>query len=382
MRTVPFGIIGCGLMGREFASAAARWCHLKADVPRPEIIAVCDVNPENAKWFERIPQVRHVFTDYHDLLALSEVEAVYIAVPHSLHQQIFVDAIAAGKHLMGEKPFGMDAAQNAAILDALKRHPGVFARCSSEFPFFPAMQLLIRWMREERFGRVLEIRAGFHHSSDMDLKKPINWKRMASVNGEYGCMGDLGIHTQHVPFRMGFVPLNVCAKLHKFVSERPDGKGGTAACDTWDNATLICDTKDSDCNPFAMYLETKRMAPGCTDTWYFEIDGLTASARFTSANPNIFSYTTDWGREQAWAHLNVGYKPAIPTVTGPIFEFGFTDAILQMWATFMLELAGRPVEFGCCTPGETRLSHALQTAALRSHRNGTIEPIETRIKEE
>ena len=95
-----------------------------------------------------------------------------------------------------------------AILAALAEHPQVFARCSSEFPFFPAMQLLIRWIREERFGRILEIKAGFCHSSDMDVNKPINWKRKAAINGEYGCLGDLGIHTEHVPFRMGFIPQN------------------------------------------------------------------------------------------------------------------------------------------------------------------------------
>ncbi|HBP37618.1 MAG TPA: gfo/Idh/MocA family oxidoreductase, partial [Clostridiales bacterium] len=310
MRTYRFGIIGCGLMGREFASAAARWGHLSIDVARPEIIAVCDVNPDNTAWFSRnVPGLRHVFSDYHDLLALSEVDAVYIAVPHNLHERIYVDAINAGKHLMGEKPFGMDQEQSQAILAALDRNPGVFARCSSEFPYYPAMQLLIRWIREERFGRILEIKAGFCHSSDMDVNKPINWKRKVAVNGEYGCMGDLGIHTQHVPFRMGFLPRNVYARLDKFITVRPDGKGGQAACDTWDNATLVCETAGPDNLPFTMYLETKRMAPGCTDNFYFEIYGLKASAKFTSANPGLFTYTVDWGKEQAWAGLNVGYKP-------------------------------------------------------------------------
>jgi len=237
------------------------------------------------------------------------------------------------------------------------------------------MQLLIRWIREERFGRILEIKAGFNHSSDMDMQKPINWKRRAAVNGEYGCLGDLGIHTQHVPFRLGFVPHNVCAKLDKFVTERPDGKGGMAVCDTWDNATLICDTAGPDGQPFTMYLETKRMAPGCTDNWYFEIYGLKASAKFTSASPNNFTYTADWGKEQAWASVNVGYKTMIPTITGPIFEFGFTDAILQMWAAFMAELEGREVPFGCFRPEESRLSHTLQTAALLSKAEQRIVPL-------
>lgn len=37
MKKVRFGIIGCGLMGKEFASAAARWCHLTADIAKPEM---------------------------------------------------------------------------------------------------------------------------------------------------------------------------------------------------------------------------------------------------------------------------------------------------------------------------------------------------------
>ena len=44
-RVIKFGVIGCGLMGREFASAAARWFHLTDTKARPEIVAVCDLNP-------------------------------------------------------------------------------------------------------------------------------------------------------------------------------------------------------------------------------------------------------------------------------------------------------------------------------------------------
>jgi hypothetical protein len=53
----------------------------------------------------------------------------------------------------------------------------------------------------------------------MDLTKPINWKRTIEINGEYGCMGDLGIHTQHVPFRMGWIPKNVYAVLSDICKE-------------------------------------------------------------------------------------------------------------------------------------------------------------------
>ena len=367
-KNVRFGIIGCGLMGREFASAAARWQHFTEEIPQPQLIAVCDVNPSGRKWFtNHVPTVQYEYDDYRELLKNPEVEAVYCAVPHHLHEEIYVAVIESGKHLMGAKPFGIDQAANDHILEALQEHPEVFARCASEFPYFPAMQVMLSWIREEKFGRILEIKAGFNHSSDMDTKKPINWKRQACYNGAYGCIGDLGIHTQHVPFRMGFLPRNVYASLRKYINQRPDGKGGTAACDTWDNAVLFCEAVDKRGETVPMTLETKRMSPGDTNNWYFEIYGMEASAKFTSSKPDIFTFTQSWGKEQAWADIHIGYKPMLPTITGPIFEFGFTDAILQMWGAYMKELDGRQVSFGCFTPEETALSHRLSTAALRSY---------------
>ncbi len=376
-KKVRFGIIGLGLMGREFGSAIARWCHLLSDGPVPVLAGVCDSNPKAHGWFtDAVPGLSIVTTNYHDLLGSSEIDAVYCAVPHNLHEKMYVDIIRAGKHFMGEKPFGIDQKANTAILAALAEKPGLFVRCSSEFPYFPAVQRMISWIREGRFGRIMEVRAGFNHSSDMDVTKPINWKRVVEICGEYGCLGDLGIHTQHVPFRVGWIPRTVYASLSKIVTTRPDGKGGTAPCRTWDNATLCCSVTHQEGYEFPMYLETKRMAPGMTNTWYIEVDGLAASAKFTSRDPKTFYYLLSGEKEQPWCRLDLGYTPAVPGITGGIFEFGFPDAILQMWAAFLLEMeSGTPPVFGCFTPEETRLSHALQTAALRSNQKKSVEPV-------
>ena len=376
MEKVRFGLIGCGLMAREFASAAARWCHFTVDVPRPEIIGICSPVEAETVWFKKnFPSIKYVTADYRDLLAADDIDAIYCAVPHNLHEKFYVDTINSGKALLGEKPFGIDRAANRNILKAIEEHPDVFVRCTSEFPYYPAMQIIINWIREGKFGRIIEVHAGFNHSSDCDLNKPINWKRQVKFNGEYGCLGDLGIHTQHVPFRMGFIPKTVYAQMDNLVKERPDGKGGMAPCDTFDNATLVCTCEDRDGNEFPMTLETKRMSPGSTNRWFFEIYGLECSAKFSSDDANSFCYTTSWGKEQAWSRIVVGYKPMIPTITGPIFEFGFVDAIQQMLGAFMLELTGHEVPFGLFTPEETRISHELSTAALRSHYNKTVEKV-------
>lgn len=377
-KKIPFGIIGLGLMGREFASATARWCHVMTEGLIPEIVGICDPNVQTYQWFrEFFPTIKIVTQDYRDLLASQEIEAIYCAVPHHLHEQIYIDVIQAKKHLMGEKPFGIDQAANTHILQTLDANRDVFVRCSSEFPYFPGAQRMIQWIREQRFGRIIEVKAGFNHSSDLDLTKALNWKRMIEYNGEYGCLGDLGIHTQHIPFRVGWIPRHVYAVLSDIVTKRPDGKGGIAPCRTYDNATLICDVVDKEGVSFPMYLETKRLEPGATNTWYIEVYGLKASAKFNTRNPKSFYFLETGGKEQAWSRVDLGYASAFQGITGSIFEFGFPDAILQMWATFLQELEGKtePI-FGCFRPEETRLSHALQTAALHAHTYKRVDPVQ------
>lgn len=361
-------------MGREFASAVARWAHLPDMDVRPEIVAVCDTQESARKWFtDNFASIRLSTADYKELLANPDVDAVYCAVPHNLHEQFYGDVIRAGKHLMGEKPFGIDKAANDALMACIRDHPEVFVRCSSEYPFIPAMQRLCDMLDRDEYGEIIEVHTGFLHSSDMDPNKPINWKRIGKFNGEYGCLGDLGMHVCHVPFKAGFKPLNVRAIMSDLIPERPDGKGGMVPCDTWDNATLFIEAQNPRTGKsFPWTIKTFRIAPGEKDTWYCEIYGMKKSALYTSKNTNlirIMDYTK--GGEQIWQHIDMGHETAFKSITGPIFEFGFSDSILQMWAAFLYELVhGKPLKkfAGCVTPEEVALSHTLFTAALISQK--------------
>ena len=367
-QTVNFGVIGCGLMGREFASASLRWLHLLGDIPRPAIIAACDTNQSNLDWFRRDSDTKYFYNDYQEMLKNPEIEAVYAAVPHHLHAKVYGDVIRAGKHLIGEKPFGLDLDAFHEIERAMAEHPEVLVRCSSEFPFYPAVQKMVEWYKSGAFGQIIEAKFAIKHSSDMDLTKPINWKRTLSANGEYGCMGDLGIHTQHLPFRLGIRPVRVSAQLANIAKTRPDKDGNQVPCETWDNAILLCDGVDEQGDEFPLTFEMKRMAPGCTNTVEYELYGMNLSAKFSSDDPNAIHFTKNDGREQAWSRLVVGSKPAFPTITGSIFEFGFSDSLLQMFAAFVCEMRGLSCPFACFKPEEAKLSHRVLTAALVSQK--------------
>ena len=371
-KTVRFGIIGLGLMGREFASNAARWNHLIDQPLQPEIVAICDTNPALFSWYaDSLASIAQQTTDYRQLLGNPHVEAVFCAVPHHLHEEIYCAILQAGKHLMGEKPFGIDRQANARILQAVQENPDCFVRCTSEFPFIPAVQRICDRLQAGQFGRIIEANAGFLHSSDLDPNKPINWKRRIETNGEYGCMGDLGMHVCHVPFRAGWQITNVRAVLSNIVRERPDKNGNRVPCETWDNATLLCEARENTAaaDTFPLTLKMQRIAPGEKNTWYLEISGTRGAARFSTKNPKLLKTLDYNGAEQAWQSIDMGNETAYPTHTGAIFEFGFSDSILQMWAAFMAELSGtKPLKpfARCVTPQETAMSHALFTAALRS----------------
>ncbi|OPZ72582.1 MAG: Inositol 2-dehydrogenase [bacterium ADurb.Bin478] len=374
MKTVKFGMIGLGLMGKEFAGCVARWGHLMDFPLQPEIIAVCDAEPALFPWYaEHFPTLRQQTTSYRALLQNPEVEVVYCAVPHHLHEEIYTAALQAGKHLMAEKPFGMDQKANERIMHVVRQHPDCFVRCTSQFPFFPAVQRICAMLEAGRFGRIIEVNAGFQHSSDLDPDKPINWKRQVEKNGEYGCMGDLGLHVCHVPFRAGWRFYNVRAILSDIVSERPDGRGNRVPCRTWDNATLFCEAADADSGDlcFPLTLKMQRIAPGEKNTWSLEILGTRAAARFSTKHPKTLQILEYAGGEQVWQQIDMGYETAFRTHTGSIFEFGFSDAILQMWAAFLYELHHqKPLKkfAGCLTPQEAAFSHVLFTAALESQR--------------
>jgi predicted dehydrogenase len=125
--------------------------------------------------------------------------------------------------------------------------------------------------------------------------------------------------------------------------------------------------------PFSIQYETKRMAPGQTNTWFIEIYGTKGSARYSTHEPKAFYTLETSGREQGWTRTDIGPDSFMKSISGSIFESGFSDSILQMLAAFLWEFKkdGTIHPFPAGHPEETHWSHLIMTAAIESHRTGT-----------
>ncbi|MFC1606413.1 Gfo/Idh/MocA family protein [Candidatus Latescibacterota bacterium] len=99
MKPVRLGIIGCGIAAREL-----HWPALKEMKDRFEIRMVCNHTKAKAQTFAGMVGGVPFVTDYHELLASEDIDAVSIILPFELNRQVTEDALKAGKHVMIEKP--------------------------------------------------------------------------------------------------------------------------------------------------------------------------------------------------------------------------------------------------------------------------------------
>ena len=89
---VRVGIIGGGLMGRELAAVCGRWDLLVDHPARPRVVAVADPSPAAREWFDRVDTVTLATDDWRHLVEDDGIDVLYIAVPHQLHEEIYVAA--------------------------------------------------------------------------------------------------------------------------------------------------------------------------------------------------------------------------------------------------------------------------------------------------
>lgn len=153
MASVNWGIIGAGAIAKAFA------CGIKGS-KTGKLLAVASRDQAKAEAFMREHGGTRAYGSYDALLADKDVQAVYIATPHPMHAQWAIKAAEAGKHVLVEKPAGVNAAQVMAMVDACQAH-GVLFMEAFMYRCHPQTLKLIEILREKTIGEVRLIQASF-----------------------------------------------------------------------------------------------------------------------------------------------------------------------------------------------------------------------------
>ncbi len=181
MDKVRVGIIGAGFV----ANIHALGLH---DARDAELVAVAARTPGNAARFAAAHDIPHAFDNYRELLARPDIDAVTVAVPNYMHEEVVTAAARAGKHIMCEKPFARTI-QEAERMLAEVRAAGVRLVYGEMLCFAPKYVRARKLISEGAFGRVFLIRQSEQHDGP---HSPWFWD--VNLSGG-GVLLDMGCHS-------------------------------------------------------------------------------------------------------------------------------------------------------------------------------------------
>ncbi len=151
MDRIRYGVIGLGFFGEKHAEVLS-------DMPGVELGAVCTRRPERLKEIARRFNVPKTYTDYRELLADREIDAVSLVTHVNDHRKIAVEVIGSGKHLFLEKPMAGNVEDCDAIVEAVKSAKGLFM-VGHICRFDTRVSLAKAAIEKGRIGRIVSLHA-------------------------------------------------------------------------------------------------------------------------------------------------------------------------------------------------------------------------------
>lgn len=213
------GIVGCGRVTNMF--------HLKAieKVEGMEVIAVSDYNPERMEHVRARSRAKRGYLDYSDLLVDPDVEAVVVNTPPSLHEDMVIHALEAGKHVICEKPLARSV-KSCLNIKHLQEDTGLVVLPAHNYVFTPCLNTVQDLVHRGTIGDVANLHATFENNlgaykSKDDFRLKI----------EFGLVEDLLPHILSV--------INTLAGTTEAVV---DARGWKKSNDVIDNLKLLLET--------------------------------------------------------------------------------------------------------------------------------------------
>ena len=227
--------LGVGMVGYAFMGAAHsqgwRTVGRVFDLPRrPVLAAVCGRDGQAVRAAADRLGWAAAETDWRALIARDDVDLVDICTPGDSHAEIALAALAAGKHVLCEKPLANTVEEAEAMTEAAEAAAarGQVAMVGFNYRRVPATSLARKMVAEGRLGALRHVRVTYLQDWLVDPQFPLTWRLRKETAGS-GALGDLGAHIVDLAqYMVGEPVVGVSALTETFVRERPLPSGPTS----------------------------------------------------------------------------------------------------------------------------------------------------------
>ncbi len=156
------------------------------------LYAICDLVEERAKKIANEQNVEIVYTNYEEALKDKNIDAVYIATPVNLHIPMALKSIDAGKHVLVEKPLGLNAEDTTPAIEA-EKNTSLSTGCAYFRRFYPGYSVVKKMLDSGEFGEIVLVRMAYFANFDPSPDDPKFWRVLKSRSGG-GPISDMGAH--------------------------------------------------------------------------------------------------------------------------------------------------------------------------------------------
>ncbi len=235
-------------------------------------------------------------TDWREVVARDDIDVVDVCTPGDSHAEIAIAALAAGKHVLCEKPLGNTVAEAEEMTAAAEEAAGRGVRSMVGFNYrrLPAMSLARQLVASGRLGTVRHVRARYLQDWIVDPEFPLAWRLQKDKAGS-GALGDIGAHIIDLAqFVTGQLLVGVSGTLETFVKERPLPSSGTGLAGSGDRSAGMGEVTVDDAAAFfgrtdggaLATFEATRFANGRKNGMGIEVYGSDGSLAFDFESMN------------------------------------------------------------------------------------------------
>ncbi|WP_163340392.1 Gfo/Idh/MocA family protein [Desulfopila sp. IMCC35008] len=182
MKTVNWGVISTAKIGTEKvipAIQSALSCHVKA---------ICSRDIQAAQKVAAKLKIENAYGNYKEMLTDPAIDAVYIPLPNHLHVEWAIKALEHGKHVLVEKPLGLNSEEAVVLLEVSERFPHLKVMEGFMYRHHPQWLYALELVRDKQIGELKTINTFFSYYND----DPDNVRNLANIGG--GALMDIGCY--------------------------------------------------------------------------------------------------------------------------------------------------------------------------------------------